>query len=226
MPRRAKSTWLKGCEVCNAGLINEIDRLVEEGNISVNKASQLVADEGERKLGERLYSSKQLMDRYRYHKGLDKTVSEIQKPTTSQTPTNKGEERIAGAKKSTATKKQQQPQGEVEPVVMDKGGEYATKVIRESAKANRQGDSDLEKAAKHISKTADLLEEIISGSITDNGSKYDMLAAETIKQCGIRIIHNFSRIGVNPEKVARYYQGEANHEQDIRLTDLGTEEID
>ena len=44
------SKWLKGCEICNAGLITEVDRLVESG-ISVNKACKLMAQEGERKIG-------------------------------------------------------------------------------------------------------------------------------------------------------------------------------
>ena len=61
--------WLKGCEVCNAGLVVEMDRLIGNG-ISVNKAAKLLAEEGERKIGDLVYSAAAIRARYRYFKGL------------------------------------------------------------------------------------------------------------------------------------------------------------
>jgi len=61
--------WLKGCEMCNAGLVAEVDRLVDSG-ISVNKACNLMAKEGERKIGDMVYTSAAIRGRYLLHKGL------------------------------------------------------------------------------------------------------------------------------------------------------------
>jgi len=63
-------SWLKGCEICNTGLINRIDELVEKGQISLNKACKLMGKEGERQIGDLVYSSEAIRTRYRYHKGL------------------------------------------------------------------------------------------------------------------------------------------------------------
>ena len=69
-------SWLKGCEVCNTGLINHIDELVENGKISLNKACKLMEKEGKEKIGDLVYSAEMLRARYRYHKGLrDPTAS-------------------------------------------------------------------------------------------------------------------------------------------------------
>jgi hypothetical protein len=61
--------WLKGCELCNSGLVVEMDRLIESG-ISVNKAAKMLAEEGERKIGDLVYTQAAIRARYRYFKGL------------------------------------------------------------------------------------------------------------------------------------------------------------
>jgi hypothetical protein len=60
--------WLKGCEICNACLVAEMDELVNSG-ISVRNAAKLLADEGERKIGDLVYTEAAIIARYLLHKG-------------------------------------------------------------------------------------------------------------------------------------------------------------
>jgi hypothetical protein len=64
-------SWLKGCEICNTGLIKRIDELVEKGKIPLTKACKLVEKEGEKQIGDLVYSSEAIRSRYRYYKGLN-----------------------------------------------------------------------------------------------------------------------------------------------------------
>jgi hypothetical protein len=64
------SDWLKGCEVCNVGLINEIDRQKEEEDASINKICKALVEAMEAEFGESPYSVGALKQRYLYHKGL------------------------------------------------------------------------------------------------------------------------------------------------------------
>ncbi|MCK4825457.1 hypothetical protein KA005_57445 [bacterium] len=67
-------SWLKDCEICNAGLCKKVDYHKEKGS-SIWAICKLMSNESNG-----LYSRKQIMDRYRYHTGKDKKISEIPKP--------------------------------------------------------------------------------------------------------------------------------------------------
>jgi hypothetical protein len=66
--------WLKECEICNAGLCKEMDRLLAESTISEHAAAKQLALEAKEMLGFPLYSGPQLRDRYRYYKGKKKKL--------------------------------------------------------------------------------------------------------------------------------------------------------
>jgi hypothetical protein len=55
--------WLKGCEVCNAGLCARFDELIESGE-GYREAARLLQDEQKEKLGEIVYSESSLLNRY------------------------------------------------------------------------------------------------------------------------------------------------------------------
>lgn len=68
--------WLKGCEVCNAGLCARFDELQDEG-LSIRKASKVLEDEQEQELGTVLYPAETLRKRHARNK-----------PTTSKVGTS------------------------------------------------------------------------------------------------------------------------------------------
>ena len=59
--------WLKDCEICNAGLCEEIDRLIEKDNLSQRTAAAHLAKVVEDRLGYPLYSADTLRKRYQRH---------------------------------------------------------------------------------------------------------------------------------------------------------------
>jgi len=59
-------SWLQGCEICNTGLIAQVDKYVNKG-LSVRKACDLMAKEGERKIGDLVYTSAAIRGRYLLH---------------------------------------------------------------------------------------------------------------------------------------------------------------
>ena len=62
--------WLKGCEVCNAGLCKEMSRLINDEGLSQRKAAQKLVDEQKEKFdGKVLYSVNALKNRYQLHTG-------------------------------------------------------------------------------------------------------------------------------------------------------------
>lgn len=65
--------WLENCLICNSGLCVEIDKLKEKG-LTEFAACKKLSNESDG-----LYSAKQILDRYRYHTGRDRKVSEIPK---------------------------------------------------------------------------------------------------------------------------------------------------
>jgi len=64
--------WLKDCEICNAGLCTEMDKLINKHRLSEHTAAKQLALTVKERLGFPLYKGSQLRDRYRYHKGKKK----------------------------------------------------------------------------------------------------------------------------------------------------------
>lgn len=79
-----EARWLKECEVCSSGLCQAMASTMEKQKISENSAAKVLARVVENQLGHPLYTAKQLLDRYRYHTGKDKKVSEIPKDKGKQ----------------------------------------------------------------------------------------------------------------------------------------------
>ena len=206
--------WLKGCEICNAGLINQVDNLVEKKGISINKACQLMAKEVKNKFGDDIYDAAAIRARYLYHKGLNKKkIVENLQPATN----NSKQKQEVIEHQISKTKNQPQPelplQEEVVPEPDELSANYHVEETKASAKANEPKPSELEKAAKAIKNTAHLLERIIEGKIPSDG-KYDALWAESIKRYGPSIIISFYQLGIDPEKAIKFYQGENNYDTD------------
>lgn len=61
--------WLKGCEVCNVGLVSEIDRQHKEGGLSLNKACKELVKAIEDKFEVSPYTPNALKQRYLYYTG-------------------------------------------------------------------------------------------------------------------------------------------------------------
>ena len=65
----AAENWLKGCEVCNVGLISEIDRQHKQGGLSINKACKELVKAIEDKFEVSPYTPNALKQRYLYYTG-------------------------------------------------------------------------------------------------------------------------------------------------------------
>ena len=68
------SDWLKGCEICNAGLCARFDELIGQG-MSQRQAARELEKEQKGKLGEVIYSWKALWRRLQRHKADPKRVT-------------------------------------------------------------------------------------------------------------------------------------------------------
>jgi hypothetical protein len=196
------SKWLKGCEICNAGLVAEVDRQCK-GGISVLKACKLLVKEIERKFNVSPYTAESLMERYRYHKGLTKKkVSENLKSDNKNRQQNK---QVAQDQVSKTEN------GEVVPESNELSAEHHTDAHKASAAASKPPKSELEKAKDVIVRAARLLEMIIDGQIKDNGTEIDKLCAQSIKRHGPGIIISYYRLGIDPEKAVNFYKGRSQN---------------
>lgn len=59
--------WLKGCEICNAGLCARFDELIDKG-MSQRKAAEVLEGEQEEKIGAVVYPANTLRQRYKRNK--------------------------------------------------------------------------------------------------------------------------------------------------------------
>lgn len=75
--------WLKGCEVCDAGLCARVDELKGQG-ISERQASKMLEDDQKEHLGDVVYSANILRSRYKYLKGGRKPTTPAKSPKTEQ----------------------------------------------------------------------------------------------------------------------------------------------
>jgi hypothetical protein len=83
--------WLKDCEICNAGLCSEMDKLTGEHNLSQRTAAAQLAKVVEDRLGYPLYSADTLRKRYQRHTNkLGRNVPPAKKTSSprSKTPVN------------------------------------------------------------------------------------------------------------------------------------------
>ena len=64
--KRADRTWIKDCQVCNAGLVARMDDLLNQGE-TIKGASRILAKEA-RKHGVQIITAGGIRGRYRYHK--------------------------------------------------------------------------------------------------------------------------------------------------------------
>jgi hypothetical protein len=68
--------WLKGCEICNAGLCARFDELIESG-MSQRQAARELEQEQREKLGQILYPSETL--RRRFWRNKPQVVTNVSK---------------------------------------------------------------------------------------------------------------------------------------------------
>lgn len=211
--------WLSGCEICNIGLVTEVNNLKEAG-LSERAACRKLAEMAEKKFKTPMWSEKVILNRYRYHYGLDRNseVSEFQTPTPSkpapikglQGPVEKNVEKPAAKPKAKPSKKQP-PVMEAVVIEPDElGAEYLSDAQKLVANAQKPPLSELEKAEKTIIKAARLLDDIVEGRLKDNGTDNDRLTAESIKRHGPGIITSFIQLGIDVFKVYDFYTGKEN----------------
>lgn len=137
----ASSKWLQGCEICNTGLINRVDELVA-GGISVRKACKLMAEEGERKIGDMVYSEAAIRARYRLHKGLREPHLKVghRDPPNFQEPHPKVVHREQSGQQSGL--EQSQPE-DVAPEPAELSAKHWTDATRASANAKTRSQVSL-----------------------------------------------------------------------------------
>ena len=189
--------WLKDCEICNAGLIAEVDRQCDSG-VSLRKACELLVREIERKFKVSPYTAQSLRDRYQYNKGLRKKVVQNAPPENNSDPQYDPQETII-----------EENYDDIKPQPRDFSSAHHRETAQASAQANKQKQtSELERAATVIKQAARLLERIVEGDIEDNGTEYDRLSAESIRRYGPSIIISYYQLGIDPEKAVNFYKGE------------------
>lgn len=194
--------WLKGCEVCNAGLVSEMDRLVDL-DVPVQKAAKILAKQAAKELGNELYSAISIQNRYRYYTNKDKR-SEIQTRKT---------ENPAFCNKSSSLPLNEIQQEPVEKESYEAPASYHTGIAKDVAQAKRPQKSELEIADSAIEKAARFLDRIVSGDIKDNGTQEDKLFAQSIIRQGPGIIINFMRLGIDLKKAEEFYHGNSNKQR-------------
>ena len=201
-----KSSWINSCEICNVGLINKMDELIGDG-ISVNKAAKLLAVEGEKQIGDLVYSQAAIRARYLLHKGLrephpKKAVHSEQSQHVGTLANNEPTE-VEVSKDVPSTNI---PDVE-EPELGDLSVDFEKNANKAAAAAKKRTESELEKASKVIEKASRLLERIVDGNLKDNGTEYDRLSAASINAHGPGIIISLYRLGIDPEKAVSFYLG-------------------
>lgn len=93
--------WLKGCEICDAGLCARVDELVGQG-MSERKASKVLEDDQQEQLGEVLYPWNALRVRYQRIKGGTVRATPPTTCNLPETPDNQGAEPKHGGKREGA----------------------------------------------------------------------------------------------------------------------------
>ena len=96
--------WLNGCEICNFGLVKEVNNLKEAG-LSERAACRKLSEFAKKKFNTPMWSEKVILNRYRYHFGLDekKQVSEIQTQPAEKPNDNSGLQGGCGTNCSTGS---------------------------------------------------------------------------------------------------------------------------
>jgi hypothetical protein len=214
--------WLNGCEICNIGLVSEVNRLKSAG-LSELAACRQLAKTAEKKFGAPMWTEEVIRMRYRYHLGIDKkerVVENLQQPTekpsqtsTLQAPPEKKPTPEPAAPPAPTPKPRIQQPSVPEVVVVEPeelGASYHIEVQKAIVKANEPQPTELEKAEKIIVKAAKMLSDIVEGNLRDTGTDDDRLAAESIKRHGPGIIISFIQLGIDVHKVYDFYAGENN----------------
>jgi hypothetical protein len=92
MAETKKESWLKDCEICNAGLTAEMDEQIKEKGLGQREAAKELVKQQEQELGYVIYTENAIRQRYRYYKGKkDKKVGQID-PTKEKGPKDREKE--------------------------------------------------------------------------------------------------------------------------------------
>lgn len=60
--------WLKGCDLCNVAICDEMQRRIDEKKLSERKAAEEIATESNDFIGEIIYTTDAVLNRFRYYK--------------------------------------------------------------------------------------------------------------------------------------------------------------
>jgi hypothetical protein len=77
--------WLKGCEVCNTGLCNRFNELIQSG-LSQRQAAERMEKEQQEQIGNVVYSADALRQRYQFHTGKSSAPDSGRVSPISKTP--------------------------------------------------------------------------------------------------------------------------------------------
>ena len=201
--------WLQGCEICNIGLVNEINKMVDSG-LSVRKASRLLAESAKEQIGAEIFTSEAIRSRYLLHTNQrephpkvvhgEPIVIEKTNDSSSIPPIHKQLELPLEFEAKVFAPAD-------ENVSLQQGADSIIAEQKAIAETLRRQGSELEKANKVIRKAAHLLHMIVAGQIEGDGAEDDRLSMESIKRHGPGIIISFIKLGIDVFKVHEFYTG-------------------
>lgn len=169
-----KVDWLKGCEICSAGLCAEMDKFIEKHNMTERMAAKHLARSAEKVLGILLYNSDQIRSQYRYYKGKNNNKVEEILPPEGEVTTE--------AKRN----------GETVPHIFSRVGKAAMKRVPRS---KLEADS-FESLLGHARALAEGLQRWADGRVKPK-SEWEMKAAKGVKDAATEIIIHYVRLDVD-----------------------------
>ena len=210
--------WLKDCEICSAGLCAAVEAKKAQG-LNEFAACRALSEEAEQ-----LYTTKQILDRYRYHTGKDKKVSEF--PNFDDLKTEMlGDLEVVVIGKG-IKEKQRVDYKEINKRTLE------NQILKEASNIREARKKDAQEARKAEPKEIDNFDRLRkSVRYTIEGltawadkrmkpeSEDEAIAAKAILGSAANMIVQFSRLGVDVEGILNtFVQGNDHKEsQDLRF---------
>ena len=95
--------------------------------------------------------------------------------------------------------------------------DFHREVAKAFARLEAPRPTDLEKAERVIVRAARLLDQIVTGSLKDNGTDYDKLTAASIRRHLPGIVGSAIQLGIDVRKVEAYFKGANNDSVSFHL---------
>ena len=161
--------WLKGCEICTAGLCATMDKYIDKHNMTERMAAKYLAGSAEKVIGFPLYNPDQIRNQYRYHKGKNKDkVDGIHPP------------------KADVTAKAKQD------------GKTVPRIFSTVGIPGPKSPGDFIKLRQHAEALAEGLQHWADGRMKPE-SEQEIAAAQSVKGAATQIIGAYAKLGIRVE---------------------------